>query len=192
MGRFFGRRPDPTPAVRRALRRRFLDPGEEVLAGVHVQRPGTRMAQLSVGTSAGLGSAVASDSVTLPRGGRREWEAAEPRLEGIDPAAAARTIWATLALTTSRLLLVRNSWVTRRPRQVLASWRLGDIDRIVVPRGGRSLSIVRRGEEVRFELPLDHRFLPDVYRELPALFDRARAAAGAEPSGGPGRTGDDR
>src|SRR5690625_997947 len=113
MGRFFGRRPDPTPAIRRALRGRFLAPDEEVLAGVLVQRPGTNRAALG---SAGHAGVSATTGIYAASAGSRaedreslEWGAAAGRLPGVDPVVAKSTIFLTLALTDTRLLMVRRS-----------------------------------------------------------------------------------
>ena len=58
-----------------------------------------------------------------------------------------------------------------------------DVDRIVVPRGSSTLRIVRGETELLLELPLAHKFLPEVYRELPAILDRARAEVAGGPEG---------
>lgn len=180
MGQFFGRRPDPTPSIRRALRRRFLESGEEVLAGVYLQTPGTISAGIAGGTSAGIGSATGVHGATFSRGRDPKvvkWEEEAVRLHAVDPGVAKRTIWVALALTRSRLLLVRRSAVLRRPREMFASWPLPEVDSIKVPRNGSSLRIVRGGAELKFELPNGLKFLSEVYAELPAMFERAKADA---------------
>src|SRR5690625_2451517 len=137
MGRFFGRRPDPTPTIRRALRRRFLALDEKVLAGVYVQRPGTNHAAIggagNAGVSATTGVYAASSGGQDEDGKWLEWGAAAGNLPGVDPVVAKRAIFLTLALTDTRLLLVRRSRVLRgRHREVFASWLLTEIDYLKV------------------------------------------------------------
>lgn len=198
MGRFFGRRPDPTPAIRRALRRRFLELDEEVLAGVYVQRPGTNRAAAGgaghAGVSATTGVYAASSGSKEEDRKWLEWGAAARTLPGVDPVVAKRTIFLTLALTDTRLLLVRRSRVLRgRHREVFASWLLTDIDHINVARGGSTLSVVRGNDSLAFELPLSLKFLDRVYVELPALFDSAQTHARRKQAGNSEpHTGDDR
>lgn len=172
MARLMGRRPDPTPRMARAARR-HLPHGETVLAGVQVQRPGTLQAALAGGVSGATGTTPG----LLPRltDDDRSWVRAAAEF-GIDPPLAQRAIYLALVLTPSRLLLLRRSRLTRRVREPLAVWPVADVDRIEVPRGGGTLTIHRAGAALRLELPLAHRFLPEVYRELPALLARAQAA----------------
>ena len=188
MGRFFGRRPDPTPAVRRALRRRFLDLDEEVLAGVFVQRPGTNSAATSgagdAGVSATTGVYAASSGGQDEDGKWLEWGAAAGNLPGVDPVVAKRAIFLTLALTDTRLLLVRRSRVLRgRHREVFASWLLMEIDQIKVPSRGSTLSITRGSVDLVFELPLNLKFLDPVYVELPTIFNSAQTHARRKEAG---------
>lgn len=186
MGRFFGRRPDPTPAVRRALRGRVLPADEDVLAGVYVQRPGTDQAARDVATSAAIGSSTGIHGATFSTQGGAAWDRWAQDAVGPHQAGAAAhrsAIWFVLAVTTKRLVLVRRSRLTRRPRDIFAAWPLTDVDRIVVPRGSSTLRIVRGETELLLELPLAHKFLPEVYRELPAILDRARAEVAGAPEG---------
>lgn len=176
MGRLFGRRPDPTPAIRRAVNR-FLEPGEEVLAGVYVQSPGTNEAAMEASASAGINSAIGFHGAKFSSDDTgKKWTEDVVRSHGIDPDVARRTVFVTVALTNSRVLLIRRSRVTRRRgREVFASWPLAEVERIAVPRGGSTLRIIRGDAELRFELPLAIKFLDKVYTELPRLFERAQA-----------------
>lgn len=191
MGRFFGRRPDPTPAIRRALRRRFLDLDEKVLAGVYVQRPGTNSAALGGAGNAGVSASTGIYSVSWGSEDEDhewlEWGMAAGNLPGVDPVVAKRTIFLSVALTDTRLLLVRRSRVLRgRHREVFASWLLTEIDYLKVARGGNTLSIARGGAALVFEFPLSVKFLDRVYVELPALFDKAKAHARRKKAGNSG------
>ena len=145
-----------------------------MLAGVQVQRPGTLQAALAGGVSGATGTTPG----LLPRltDDDRSWVRAAAEF-GIDPALAQRAIYLALVLTPSRLLLLRRSRLTRRVREPLAVRPVADVDRIEVPRGGRHPhDPPRRGGAAGLELPLAHRFLPEVHRELPALLARAQAA----------------
>lgn len=175
MGRLIGRKPDPTPAVAKAVRP-HLEPGERVLAGVHLQQPGTTAAQMSGaagGAVAGaLETGVRFERETDPE--HRTWRE-QAAAFGIDATVAQRAVFVSLALTTSRLLLVRRSRLTRRPREVIAAWPLAELDAIAVPRNATTLRVRRGADELTFELPHPHRFLAPVYRELPQRFARAAA-----------------
>lgn len=95
---------------------------------------------------------------------------------GIEPGIARRAVWLTIVLTNERLLLVRRSRLTKGLREVAGAWSLREIERIEVPRNGNSLTIHKPDAALRLELPHLHKFLPDVYRELPARFAEARDA----------------
>lgn len=176
MGRLFGRRPDLTQAIAPAVQG-HLTPGERVLAAVHVQRPGTT----SAGTSAAVSGAV-SGSVDLPPSFAGEeydadgsWARTLTSM-GVEPGIAGRAVWLTLVLTTTRLLLLRRSRLTGRLRELAGSWSLRDVERLDVPRRGNALTIHGGTTALELELPQAHRFLPDVYRELPSRFQEARSA----------------
>jgi hypothetical protein len=173
MGRLMGRRPDPTLAIARAARR-HLGPGEHVLAAIYAQRPGTLRAGLSGGASGAVG-ATAGLPPRLPDDEDQGPWLRDAAQIGLDDAMARRTIWLAIALTQSRLLLLRRSRLTRRPREVIAVWPLRDVDRIDVPRNGSVLTIHRAGAALRLDLPQAHRFLPEVYRDLPTRLAHAQA-----------------
>lgn len=109
--------------------------------------------------------------------GARAWSEELVELHGVDPAVASRTIWVTVALTSTRLLLVRRSRSTGRPREELASWPLSEVDHLTVSRVSGTLRIGRSRAELAFELPLAPKFLDSVYFRLPDLFDQARSEA---------------
>ena len=166
MGRLFGRRPDRTSAIARSLKQ-HLGPGERVLAGVDVQTPGTSRAALQSGASGATGAAVGNLPPSFGPDGpeRAEW-ISEAIAMGIDPDDAGKVVWAVLALTSSRLILLRRSRLTRRVTGVLADWHLDEIDRIEVPRRGQRLTVSSGGATLTFELALAHKFRPAVYDEL--------------------------
>lgn len=174
MGRLMGRRPDPTPHVARAARR-LLAPGEPVLAAVHVARPGTGQAELLAGASGAVRGAIQSTLPPRIQGddGFDEWLRQATGF-GLAPDIARKAIHLTVVLTPGRVLLVRRSSLTRRPKEVIAAWSVLDIDRIEVPRNGNRLTLHRDGASLTLELPQAHRFLPDVYRDLPARLARAQ------------------
>ncbi len=183
MGRILGRRPDRTTAIARAVEGR-LEVGERVIAGVDVQSPGT----IGAGIAGGAGGAVAGaldTGPTVSRGGSAphdRWMREATAID-IDGRAASRAVWMIMVLTTRRLVLIRRSRLTRRPREILAAWHLDDVDALRVPRGGSSITIAVGGVSLRLELPTAHRFLPDVYRELPRLFEEARGHDAGAPAG---------
>lgn len=171
MGRFVGRRPDRTAAISRAVRD-HLEPAEEVLAGVDVQVPGTHSAALHGGVSGATGAAAGGVPPSF-RGGdtsHARWLADATSMD-VDPAVATRLVWAAVALTSSRLIVLRRSRLTRRVNGLVVAWPIGEIERIEVPRQGRRLTVHRRGRTLTFELAVDHRFRPAVYDELPLLLD---------------------
>ncbi len=174
MGRFFGRRPDRTPAISRAVRD-HLEPGEEVLAGVDVQVPGTNSAALQGGVSGATGAAAGGVPPSFAGDGTQHagWVADATSMD-IDPAVATTLVWAALALTSSRLVLLRRSRLTRRVAGLVAAWPIGEIDRIEVPRQGRRLTVHRGDRALTFEIALEHKFRPAVYNELPRLLDSTK------------------
>lgn len=166
---------DRTEAIAKALRGR-LEPGERILAGVKVQTPGTRAAGAAGGGAAATASAL-SVGMTIPDAGsgkHRMWQEQAGRF-GIDARLAGKSVWLYLALTNERLILVRRSYLTGRPDETLAAWPVRAIDSLAVPRNGSSATIKVGGEALRLELPKSQKFLPDVYRELPARWEAARA-----------------
>ena len=181
LAKAFGRWGDDTAKIARGVAQ-HLDPDEEVLAAVYVQRPGTRSAGVQGGVNAGSAAAVGHDAATFSGGDERRvlWVDQADSV-GIEPRLASRTIKFVVAVTTSRLLLVRRGYGTGRMRELLAAWPAGDLDRVAVPRGGNSLRIFRHGVELRCELPNEHRFIAQVYRDLPGIFSDVQAASGSEP-----------
>lgn len=172
MGRLIGKRPDATAAIAKAIRG-HLQPGEQVLAGVYVQRPGTTNAQAAGGSSAGIAGALGTGpTFRHGRDGTDERWLAQTAALGLEVDVARRSVFLSLALTTSRLLLVRRSRLTRRPREAIAAWPIPELDGIAVPRNGSTLVIRRAADELILELPQAHRFLPQVYRDIPELFRR--------------------
>ena len=176
MGRFFGRRPDRTQAIGRAARR-HLTTDEQVIAGVDVQRPGTTSAALQGGTSGAVGSAVGNLPPTFTGG---EMEAStwvvEATAAGIDERQARRIVWASLLLTSSRLMVLRRSRLSGKVKEPIFEWPIDEVERIDVPRNGDSITIQLADRSIRFELPLDHKFLPAVYRELPKRLASVKAS----------------
>lgn len=172
-------RRDPTESIARALRR-FLEPEEGVLAAVAVQTPGTNAAAIEGAGSGAVAAAMDTGMSTSSAGAGKHavWLEQAQRV-GIDAKGASGATWLHLALTEGRVLLARRSRLTGRPRVLLAAWPVGDVDSLEVPRNGSSLTITVDGEPLRLELPRAHKFLPNVYRELPKRWERARAEAGA-------------
>ena len=171
------RYPDDTKLIAGRIAR-HLESGETVLAAVFVQSPGTISARMQGGASAGGSAALGHYGGDFPGGDKRHalWKQQFEQL-GIDPELAQRTTKVVVAVTTSRLLLVRRRTATGRMRELLAAWPAGEIDRVTVPRRGNSLRIFRDGAELRCELPNEHRFLADVYRDLPAIFAEVQATS---------------
>lgn len=168
MGRLWGTRPDPTARIARAVRR-LLEADEPVLAGIDVQSPGAGTAGLA-GQSAAIGPAIGAPTTVEFSGGEEEhaeW-LREAGAMGIDPVTAGRSVWMHLVLTESRLVLVRRSRLTRRPVDVVGAWPVADVSRVEVPRNGSTVTVHRGEDRLRLELALAHKFLPDVYRDLPA------------------------
>lgn len=170
MGRLFGKRPDPTAGVSKGVRK-YLAPEETVVAGVYLQRPGTATASLQGGASGAVGATVDLPP-SVPRDldpQTRDWFIQANEL-GIEMALAKRAVWLSVALTGSRLLLARRSRLTRRHRELIGKWPIEQVERIEVPRNGSTVAIhMRDGNELTLELPQAHRFLPQVYRDLPAI-----------------------
>lgn len=180
---FLARYPDDTKMLARRLKS-HIEPGESVLAAVFVQCPGTNSAALRAGVSAGGSAALGHYGATMSSEDKRfeAWNTQAEEL-GIDPALARRTVKFVVAVTTSRLLLVRRARTTGRVCEMLAAWPVIEVDRLTVPRGGNSLRIFRDGVELRCELPNEHRFIGQVYRDLPNILAEAQATART----GPGR-----
>lgn len=174
------RYPDDTTMIARRIAH-YLEPGETVLAAVFVQSPGTISAQIQGGTSAAGSAALGHYGGDSPGDDKRHalWKQQFEQL-GIDPELAQRTTKVVVAVTTSRLLLVRRGGATGRMRELLVAWPAGEVDRVTVPRRGNSLRIFRDGNELRCELPNEHRFIADVYRELPGIFAEVQAASRTE------------
>lgn len=171
-----GKRPDDTARIAKRIAQ-HLEPGERVVAAVHLQKPGTLEAGMQVGASAAVGATMGLP----PRfpdgdpGEERAWRD-ETTGAGLDEEAARKAHWVYLVLTSSRLLLIRRSRFLRwRPREVIAAWPLREIERIEVPRNGSAATIHHRAGALTFELPQAHKFLPQVYRDLPALHREAVA-----------------
>lgn len=177
MGRLIGKRPDDTRLIAKRIAE-HLEPGEHVLAGVQLQRPGTFTAELEAGVSGAVNA-----NFDLPPNFRD----ADPAMEEawreqtatarVDAETAKRAIWVYLVLTSSRLLLVRRSRLLRwRPREVIAAWPLEEIERIEVPRNGDRVTVHHGvAGSLDFELPQAHKFLPQVYRDLPSILEKNRA-----------------
>lgn len=180
MGRLIGKRPDDTRRIAKRVDR-FLKPGEEVLAGVHLQQPGTFSAEMQSGTSAAVGAAMDLPP-TFPEDDpnqERTWRGQTGSV-GIDEATAKRSMFVYLVITSSRLLILRRSRLLRwRPREVIAAWPLAEIERVEVPHNGERVTVRHGAGFLTFELPQTHKFLPQVYRDLPALHEQALAKAGA-------------
>lgn len=178
MGRFWGRRPDQTEKIGRAIRH-HLDGHETVIAGVHVQSPGTHAAGLAGGVSGAVAGATGTPFSTsgLDSAEHDRWEQEAARTN-VDARSTRRAVNMYLVLTDRRLLLVRRSRLTGRAREVLAEWPLAEGGAIRVPRNAQALILEHAQGSLHLELPLAHKFLPDVYRELPRLHRDACEAAG--------------
>lgn len=177
----FGRWADDTEKIARRMPP-YLEPEEKVLAAVYVLRPGTTSARIQGGASGATTGAVGADTGVFASGrsGREgtqftRW-LAQAEAVGIDPQLARQTIKLVVAVTTMRVLLIRRGYATGRMQELLAAWPLATIEKIAVPRNGKSLQIFREGRELRFELPNEHRFIAQVYRDLPQIFDDARVS----------------
>lgn len=174
MGRLIGKRPDDTRRIAGRIAR-YLEPGEQVLAGVHLQSPGTNAAAMSTATS-GAASATVELPPTIGDGDpkkEREWRK-QSGAAGIDEKTANRSNFVYLVLTSSRLLVVRRSRVLRwQPRELIAAWPLDAVERIEVPRNGDRITVHYSGGALTFELPQAHKFLPQVYRDLPSIHEEA-------------------
>lgn len=167
------RYPDDTEMIARRIAD-YLEPGETVLAAVFVQSPGTN----SAGLEAGLGNYGAH---FYDEDERNVLWMKQTETLGIDPKLAKRASKLVVAVTTSRLLLVRRGSVTGRMRELLAAWPAGELDRVAVPRRGNSLRIFGEGAELKFELPNEHRFIAQVYRDLPDIFSEVQAGQRPKP-----------
>lgn len=172
MGRLIGKRPDDTRRIAKRVAR-YLEPGEQVLAGVHLQKPGTLSAAMESGTSAAVGATMGlppsfpDDDPKEKRGWDKETGAA-----GIDAETAKRTHWVYLVLTSSRVLIVRRSRMLQwQARELIASWPLEEIERIEAPRNRGHITVHHVAGSFTFELPQAHKFLPQVYRDLPAIHE---------------------
>lgn len=155
MGRLVGMRPDRTAAIARALRA-LLQQGENVLAAVEVQSPG---------------AGVQEESTGLQRK-RALWREQVIAL-GIDSRYGERPAWLYLALTDRRVILAQRSRLTGSVRELLGAWPLQQLTALEVPRSGTTATLGFGERELRLELPQAHRFLPEVYRELPARWAAA-------------------
>lgn len=174
MGRLIGKRPDDTRRIARRISR-FLEPGEQVLAAIHVQRPGTLSAGLQGGASGAVGATVDAPPTPPEADGKQSkaWQEQTERA-GIGVEEARRSTRLYLVLTASRLMLVRRSRLLQwRPREVVAAWTLEEIDRIRVSPHRQAVTIDRGTGSMTFEFPVALKFLPDVYRELPTIHDHA-------------------
>lgn len=175
MGRFFGKRPDLTTEIAGSIRTELLS-GESVLAGVHVQRPGTNANAISGAASGAVVGALGTPP-TIPGGdpeGTAEWRQ-EAERAGSDADSTAKAVWLILVITTKRVLLIRRSRLTGKPRGILAAWPVSRVAGIRVPRSGSSVHVDLEGASLQLELPVAHKFLPDVYRNLPKHLEDARA-----------------
>lgn len=177
MGRFAGRRPDPTNGLARAVRG-HLEPGEEVRAGIFAQRPGTFSAALE--GAAGGATAGALDAPMSFRSDRGdadavEWSEQLVRL-GAPSDLARRTVHAAVVLTSDRLLVLRRSNLTRRVKGLVLALPVQTVETIEVSTRSSDLLIRCPDGFVHLELPQAHRFLPEVYRELPRLLREVQAA----------------
>src|SRR5690606_16456922 len=177
MGTFFGKRPDRTAAIARSIAS-SLEPGETVLAAVHVQRPGTLASAMSGAASGAVAGALGTGVAFSGDGSAQttEWRQTAERA-GVDAECLQKAVWLILALTTRRLLLVRRSRLTGRPKGVLAAWPVHQVKALRVPPNGDTIDVELEGVTLALELPLAHKFLPDVYLQLPALLDQARAGS---------------
>lgn len=174
MGLFFGRRPDRTASIARGVRG-HLASGEEVIAGVHVQVPGTLAAGMA-GAASGAQAGALDVAVTLSDAGGAEgarWRQEAAEVGYVDRRPSRGML--LLVLTTARVLLVHRSLFLGRALNLAGNWPIAAVDRIEVPSNGSSLKLrFTSGADLILELPHAHRFLPDVYRALPQLLRRCQ------------------
>lgn len=178
VGRFLGKRPDPTAKVTRAAGR-YLEPEEQVFSALYVQQPGTATAEFSAAAGgASAGAAGIATSFNSSAGVDRktaQWLKVTAEL-GVDPVVARRTLRMFFVLTDARMVLIRRSRLTLRPKELVGAWPINDVERIRVHKGSRDLRITLAASELRLELPADHRFLPDAYREVTSQLAAAKVA----------------
>lgn len=175
MGRSMGRRPDPTDALARAVRR-HLESGEDVRAGVYAQRPGSFAAAMEGGASGAIAGALdapMSFRASDDDGPGEAWRDELVHL-GADRDVARRTVHVAVVLTSRRLFVLRRSNLTRRVRQPLVVLPVETVEGIDVSTRSTALVIRSTSGPVHLELPQAHRFLPDVYRDLPSRLREVR------------------
>lgn len=173
MGRFFGRRPDRTQKIAGAIRG-HLEEGERVVAAVDVQTPGTLGAAFE-GAASGAVSGAADVPISFvgESEDRNAWLAESVPIVGAD--AARRLVYASLALTTSRLLVLSRGKVTRRIGDLVAEWPVDEIEWIRYSGNSHEMVIHLHGRTLTFEVELAPKFLPPVYRELPRHLEQVKS-----------------
>lgn len=171
---------DPSPRIAGVLQRGgVLAPDEVLQVVVPVQRPGTYGAQLEggvrAGTSGGLGTHVYSTKANpASAAGWNQWAAELVTSYGVEPQAARKAIRLYLVVTDQRVMVIRRHYLTGRPREVLISWPLADVDQVGISAAQQAVWVTRGEAGLRLELPKSLNHLPAVYRELPELFQRLR------------------
>lgn len=142
-----------------------LGSDEVVLAGVSAHREGTTSAAMLGATSAILGAEAGSGV---------SFRDVPDRDGGAGDGQAALSPYLYLVLTSRRVLVVRRS-ALGRPKDVAFEAPVEAVDALrLKPSAGRLELLLHGGHALTFETPKAPKFLPEVYRRLPALLARAK------------------
>jgi len=157
---------DPTGRIARAVRG-LLEPGEDVVLAVKVQRPGTHSAQLEGAATGAISGAT--DTPYAARGGtdpdHARWLEQAVSL-GIAPEAAQRVIHLFLVITSSRVLLVRRSRLMGRAQELIAAWPRTSLRASKITATSHTVQLEVDGAPLHLELPKAAKHLPAAYREI--------------------------
>jgi len=153
---------DATTRLRRRLAGR-LHSNETVSAAVSVHRPGTTAAALGGGAGGAVaavsGTGVTFDDAPADSGDRSVLDAGP---------------YLYLVLTSHRVLVLRRS-VFGRAKDVVLDASLDEVQAIEMKPNSSRIELRLSGDRTyAFETPKAPKFLPEVYRRLPALLAEAR------------------
>ncbi len=155
---------DATKRMHRWLGGR-LGSDEVVLAAVSVHREGTTSAAMLGATSAILGAEAGSGV---------SFRDVPTRDAGGDQGQAALGPFLYLVLTSRRVLVVRRS-AFGRPKGVAFEAPVEEVQAMgLKPRASRVELLLSGDHSLTFETPKAPKFLPEVYRRLPALLTEAK------------------